>query len=288
MQQIMVTTHVQAPIPIVWERWNLPLHMMHWNQASPDWQTTYAENDLRTGGKFCARMEAKDGSFGFDFGGTYDEVIPHERIKYTMDDGRKVTTTFTVHADKGVTVTNVFDAETQNPLEMQRGGWQAILDNFKSYAEKNINNTPLHFEIEIQAPVEKVYETMLHDKTYREWTSIFNATSHFKGSWNKNEKILFIGTDADGKEGGMMSRIKENIPFKFVSIEHLGMINGEEEITPDEAVDSWAGALENYSFHSLHTGTLLQVDTDCNENYKNYFMETWPKALHKLKSICEN
>lgn len=113
-----------------------------------------------------------------------------------------------------------------------KGRLASHIDNFKSYAEKNINNTPLHFEIEIQAPVEKVYETMLHDKTYREWTSIFNATSHFKGSWNKNEKILFMGTDADGKEGGMMSRIKENIPFKFVSIEHLGMINGEEEITP--------------------------------------------------------
>jgi uncharacterized protein YndB with AHSA1/START domain len=105
-----------------------------WNSASPDWHTPRAENDLRTGGKFSSRMEAKDGSFGFDFGGVYDEVRVHEYIAYTMEDGRTVVIDF---AGNGNTtkIAETFDAEGTNPAEMQRAGWQAILDNFKKYAE---------------------------------------------------------------------------------------------------------------------------------------------------------
>jgi uncharacterized protein YndB with AHSA1/START domain len=110
--------------------------VVNWNSASDDWHTTKAENDLRTGGTFSSRMEAKDGSFGFDFGGIYDEVIPNELIAYTMGDGRKVKVTFTENSGK-TEVVETFDAETENPVEMQRGGWQAIMDNFKKYAEAN-------------------------------------------------------------------------------------------------------------------------------------------------------
>jgi len=131
---ITVAANVQAPIEKIWTAWNEPQHVTQWNSASPDWHTPVAENDLRVGGSFKYRMEAKDGSFGFDFEGVYDEVKPNELISYTMSDGRKVSTSFNTSGD-ATTVTTNFDAENENPVEMQQGGWQAILDNFKKYAE---------------------------------------------------------------------------------------------------------------------------------------------------------
>jgi len=134
--KITVKSSVNAPISKVWEYWNAPKHITKWNSASPDWHTPKSENDLRVGGRFTARMEAKDGSFGFDFGGTYDEVIPHEKICYTMDDGRKTDISFITDGTE-TKVIEIFEAEDTNPIEMQQGGWQAILDNFKKYTETN-------------------------------------------------------------------------------------------------------------------------------------------------------
>src|SRR3989344_6683128 len=134
-EQITVETVVNAPVEKFWEFFTDPKHIVQWNNASPDWHTPSATNDLRVGGKFNSRMEARDGSAGFDFSGTYDEVVAHERIAYTMDDGRKVEETF-VPEGAGTKVVVVFDSETENPPEMQRSGWQSILDNFKSYTEK--------------------------------------------------------------------------------------------------------------------------------------------------------
>lgn len=134
--KITVESTVNAPVEKVWEFWTTPEHIMKWNSASEDWHTPFAENDLRAGGKFASRIEAKDGSFGFDFGGVYDDVKPNEFIAYTMGDGRKTEITFTRNGGETKMV-ETFDAESQNPVEMQRGGWQAILDNFKKYAEAN-------------------------------------------------------------------------------------------------------------------------------------------------------
>lgn len=134
--KITVKSSVKAPISKVWEYWNAPEHITKWNSASPDWHTPKSENDLQVGGRFTARMEAKDGSFGFDFGGTYDEVIPHEKISYTMDDGRKTDISFITNGTE-TQVIEIFEAEDTNPIEMQQGGWQAILDNFKKYTETN-------------------------------------------------------------------------------------------------------------------------------------------------------
>ncbi|WP_277631252.1 SRPBCC family protein [Atopococcus tabaci] len=134
-ENITINATIQAPVEKVWTYWTEPEHITKGNQASEDWHAPFAENDLREGGKFVTRMEAKDGSAGFDFGGIYDEVKLHEVIAYTMDDGRKVHATF--HDKGGETeVIQTFDAETENPLEVQREGWQAILDNFKKYAER--------------------------------------------------------------------------------------------------------------------------------------------------------
>jgi uncharacterized protein YndB with AHSA1/START domain len=132
--KVTVETTVNAPVEKVWETWSQPQHITRWCAASDDWHAPRAENDLRKGGKFSTRMEAKDGSFGFDFGGIYDEVKKNELIEYTMGDGRKVQVTFTKQGSS-TKVVETFEAENTNPVEMQRGGWQAILDNFKKYTE---------------------------------------------------------------------------------------------------------------------------------------------------------
>ena len=133
--KVTVKATVNAPVEKVWEYWTEPKHITKWNNASDDWHTPIAENDLTVGGKFLTRMEAKDGSFGFDFGGIYDEVKLNELISYTMGDGRKVTITFNGQGNE-TEVIETFDAETTNPIEMQQAGWQSILDNFKKYSEQ--------------------------------------------------------------------------------------------------------------------------------------------------------
>ncbi|MFJ8236145.1 SRPBCC family protein [Ureibacillus sp. NPDC094379] len=135
-QMLTIETTVQAPVEKVWDYYTEPTHITKWNSASEDWHTPHAENDLRVGGKFLSRMEAKDGSFGFDFGGVYDEVIPHEVIAYTLGDGRKVKINFKGQEDKTDIYVD-FEAESENPPEFQKQGWQAILDNFKKYVEKS-------------------------------------------------------------------------------------------------------------------------------------------------------
>jgi uncharacterized protein YndB with AHSA1/START domain len=131
---ITVKSTINASIDKVWELWTLPEHITKWAFASSDWHSPYAENDLQEGGKFSTTMAAKDGSMSFDFGGKYTLVKQNEAIQYVMGDGRKAEITFTATPD-GVEIVQSFDPETENPEEMQRGGWQAILDNFKNYAE---------------------------------------------------------------------------------------------------------------------------------------------------------
>lgn len=133
-QVITVAVTVNAPVQKVWDYWTTPEHIIKWNAASDDWHTTKSENDVRKGGKFSSRMEAKDGSFGFDFGGEYDEVIPQQHIAFSMGDGRKVAIDF-APTEQSTTITQRFDAEKEHSIEMQKGGWQAIMDNFKKYTE---------------------------------------------------------------------------------------------------------------------------------------------------------
>lgn len=132
---ITVEATVNAPVEKVWKHWNEPRHITKWCAASDDWHAPHAENDLRKDGRFKTTMAAKDGSFSFDFGGVYTKVDPHRSIEYIIDDGRKVSIVFTAQGN-ATKVTETFEPEGTNPIEMQRGGWQAILDNFKTYTEK--------------------------------------------------------------------------------------------------------------------------------------------------------
>jgi uncharacterized protein YndB with AHSA1/START domain len=140
--RITITTFVNKPLPLVWKCWTDPAHITGWNAASDDWHCPKASNDLRAGGRFSSTMAARDGSFSFDFEGVYDDVQDpgsrqgQARIAYTMADGRTCEVLF-AEKEEGTLVTESFDAETQNPVEMQRAGWQAILDRFKAHAESN-------------------------------------------------------------------------------------------------------------------------------------------------------
>lgn len=148
----------------------------------------------------------------------------------------------------------------------------------------------LQFKVNINAPASKVYNTMLginSKSEYEEWTALFNPTSSFEGSWEKGSKILFVGVDEKGEKGGMVSRIAENIPNKFVSIQHYGLLQGDQEITEGPEVEKWANGLENYSFEESDGTTTVTIDLDTTEEFVDYMNESYPKALDKLKEICE-
>ncbi len=293
----METTNITVQVSIaadqkkVWEYYTNPQHITHWNFASDDWQCPQASNDLRVGGKYFARMEAKDGSFGFDFEAIYDEIVIGEKIKYTMSDGRQAIVNFKSNGTQSdVTVT--FDAETENPIDLQRNGWQAILNNFKKYCESQVNlqTKILSFNIVVHSSAEIAYNSMLGIKdisTYQHWTSVFNPSSTYVGAWEKGSKILFLGTDDNGKRAGMISRIIENIPNQFVSIQHYGIFENEVEITEGPQVEKWAGGIENYTFKEQDQQTTITVDLGVIEEYIDYFNQTYPLALTKLKELIE-
>jgi len=136
---ITIIAKINAPVKEVWNQWTDPTQIVHWNNASEDWHTTYAENDLKVGGKFLSRMEAKDGSFGFDFSGEYTKVEHHSQIDYELADGRKVQISFVSRGNETF-VTENFEAEKENSLEIQKAGWQSILDNFKKHVEKKMDD----------------------------------------------------------------------------------------------------------------------------------------------------
>ena len=132
---ITVRAVINAPVEQVWKLYTEPEHVMKWNNASNDWHTPRAENDLKVGGKFLYRMEAKDGSSGFDFDGTYEQVKTNELIVYSISDGRKVEAIFTKNDNARTILATTFEPESTYSIEMQRDGWQAILNNFKKYVE---------------------------------------------------------------------------------------------------------------------------------------------------------
>ena len=138
---ITIKILVCAPLERVWLYWNEPEHIKKWSFASEDWHTTASQNDLKVGGRFLSRMEAKDGSFGFDFSGTYTEVKEFKEISYTLDDNRKVSIYFS-RIGNNTEVMESFEAEATNSLELQKQGWQAILNHFKQYVEKEMS-TPI-------------------------------------------------------------------------------------------------------------------------------------------------
>jgi uncharacterized protein YndB with AHSA1/START domain len=136
LNPIQIESLILAPVEVVWQYFTDPEHIVHWNNASPDWHTPKAENNLHVGGKFSYIMAAKDESFSFDFWGIYDIVEENKRLNYTLGDGRKVSVEFSSMGDDTLVI-ETFEPESQNPTDIQKFGWQSILDNFKKYVEEN-------------------------------------------------------------------------------------------------------------------------------------------------------
>lgn len=284
-KKITVETTVNSPVEKVWELWTQPFHIMHWNFASIDWHTPYAESDFRVGGKFMSRMEELSGRSGFDFAGEFTNIELYKFIEYILEDGRKVRSSFEIRGHK-TRIAVLFEAENIMPADRQQEGWQAIIDNFKRYAE-SYKNDALHFEKELKCNPEKVYSILTGDKTFREWTAVFNPASHFAGSWKKGSKIRFIGTGSNGKKAGLVSKIRENIPNRFISIEHNGIIKDGYEVLCGPLVDDWSGAIEVYTISQYKGNTLLEVDLDNIPHMADEMKKLWSQALSRIREICE-
>ena len=148
----------------------------------------------------------------------------------------------------------------------------------------------LQFKVSIKAPANKVYDVMLgisNKSTYEQWTALFNPTSSYDGRWDKGNKMLFIRTDEKGETGCQVSEIFDNIPNRFVSILHYGLVKGDVEITEGPEVEKWANGFENYTFEENNGATIVMVDLDTTEDFIGYMNQTYPKALDKLKTLCE-
>lgn len=149
----------------------------------------------------------------------------------------------------------------------------------------------LQYDIKINAPVSKVYDVMLgisNKATYEQWTALFNPTSTYEGSWNKGDKMLFIGVDENGEKGGMVSEIAENVTNRFVSIRHYGLLKADKEITEGPEVEKWACGFENYSFVEINGVSVVGVELDTPDDFEDFMNQTYPLALDRLKEICED
>ena len=149
----------------------------------------------------------------------------------------------------------------------------------------------LQFKISINVPKNEVYDRMLglsKKSTYEQWTALFNPTSTYEGNWERGSKILFIGFDETGQKGGMVSEVIANIKNSFVSVKHYGIVKGNQEVIAGPEVEKWANGLENYIFEELNGTTFVTVELDATDDFLTYMNETYPKALNKLKEICES
>jgi uncharacterized protein YndB with AHSA1/START domain len=288
---IVITATIQAPVALVWQYYTQPAHITRWNFATPEWYCPWANADLQPGGTYTARMEAKDGSFGFDFSATYHTVNPHQLLAFTLTDGRQVSIAFKP-LDQETQVTVTFEPEQQNPLSLQQTGWQMILDNFKNYAHQRAQSTLLcrEYKITIQAPAALVYDAMLgltQKQTYESWTAHFSPTCSYEGSWNKGANIQFTAIH-EGKKGGITSTVVEHLPQKYIALLHTGLIEDGTIITDEAKIAAWKNAQEIYTFIDQQQTTHLIVNIDISPDYQSYFDEVYPKALLQLKVNVES
>ena len=279
---ITIEATVNAPVEKVWKLWNDPLHIKQWSAASEDWHTPRSAIDLRIGGRFASTMAAKDGSMAFEFGGIYTNIKEHRLIEQKLDDERKVKVEF--KPDGGKTkVVEAFDAESTNPVEMQRAGWQAILDNFKKHVERLNEYEQLDFSITINAPKKKVWDIMLGAETYKEWVSAAWPGSYAEGKWEPGGTLCFFNPEKSGTK----VKLLEHRPYTFSKAEHISSFNKGVEDTTSETAKSWIGSTESYLFSEKEGTTSLEVTMHVPPAWAGMFKADWLKALKKLKAICE-
>lgn len=240
---ITVKTTVDASPETTWALYTNPVHVRQWNNASEDWITPIAENDLRKGGKLKYRMEAKDGSTGFDFEGTFDKVEPFEALDYTIADGRHVMVRFQP-SGKYTTVQVSFEAESVHSRELQEQGWQAILVNFRRFVSYTNEFKPIQFAIKIQSPKQHVWTQMTAPDTYREWAGAAWPGSYFEGKWIEGSTISFF----DKNRSGTKSILVLHRPFDVSIAEHVACYDNGAEVADSDQARSWVGSKECYYF----------------------------------------
>ncbi len=218
-KEITISTLINAPINRVWKCFTTPSDIKHWNNASEDWHTPFAKNDLKVGGIFTYRMESKDKKYGFDFGGTYTKIIPYTRIDYTLGDGRKVSNTFS-SGGAGITVEIIFETEQVNSEEQQRVGWQAILDNFKEHVESQTGRT------ESQPIVPCLWFNNRAEEAVKFYMSVFKDSEIIDTLYYSE-----AGREIHGHEAGSLL----TIDFRINS-QRLTALNGGPEFEFNEAV----------------------------------------------------
>ncbi|NMM47353.1 SRPBCC family protein [Marinigracilibium pacificum] len=276
--KIKVSTKINSPINIVWNVFTDANHITQWNFASEDWFCPIATNPLEVNKEFSWRMEAIDGSMGFDFNGTYQNIDVNKLIEYKIEDGRKVSISFLSDGET-TEIIEVFEPESTNPLELQQQGWQAILNNLKRYAESQNNLKRQFYDIEINSNPETVYKALLNKETYGKWASVFSPGADYEGNWETGSLITFTGTDNDGKQSQMHSKVIKSIPDRLIILEHQGMSNDDS---------SWNGAKEIYTLIDRKGSTFLRVAMDTTPDYIEFFSKKWPKALKEIKSLSES
>lgn len=254
-KRITIETIVSKPVDQVWEMWTLPIHIMQWNNASDDWFTPSAENNLIEGGRFNYKMAARDGSYSFDFSGTYNEVIIGKKIAYTLDDDRKTIIEF-IEEDGKVKIVETFEAEEHYSLEKQRAGWQAILDNFNRYVSAASHQPLVKTQMLIRKPIQEVFEAFVNPEiTTRFWftksSGRLNKGQHVRWEWEmygvwddvfvknieQNKRIDIEFSDKTITEWVFTSYTETET---FVTITNTGFMGSEDEVIRN-AIDSMGG-----------------------------------------------
>ena len=277
---ITIEALINAPVEKVWELWTNPVDITNWSTPSPDWHTPRAMHDLKPGGEFVYRMEARDGSFGFDFGGRFDVVKPGHQLAYTMGDGRKANILFT-QQDGKTKITETFDPENENPIEFQKAGWQAILDNFRKYAERVVL---VEFQVRVNASKKHVWETMLHPATYNEWANAGWPGATYEGTWAEGEEVKFVSASGEGT----LATLVAHKPYDLSHAKHMAvLLKGGAEDRDSELALGWIGTHERYTFTEEDGVTALTVTITTTPEWAAMFSDGWPKALNKLKVMCE-
>ena len=279
---ISISVTIKSDIHTVWKSFTETKHIVNWYFASPDWHAPTAEHDFNNGGKFSIRMEAWDESFGFDYTGTYDKIVDFKEVVYTLDDGRKVDTSFMQTGDE-IVVSQDFQADEGIDVEMQRMGWQGILNQLKKYVESK--TVVFEVEADINASADTVWDCLTKNEIYKKWSKAFSPNSEFKGDWDKGKHIDYI----DIGKGGTRALVEGVELNKFIQQRHIATITAENEIdTKSDSAKHWIGTIENYTLKDIGGAIRFTVHIECHEQFREFIESSWNTAILDFKRVCES
>lgn len=264
---LQVSTDVAADPASVWTRFTVPGHIMQWNFASEEWHCPAAENDLRPGGVYRTRMEARDGSQGFDFEGVYDEVVPESRLAYTLTNGRQVKTEFSDQNGR-TRVTTTFEPEDSFPIEVQQAGWQAIIDNFRRYVESEPERM-VREQVTIDTPADTVWSIITHPRYARELGQQFDKNAYVRSDWQLGSAVEFVYEPERIAATGTISELK---PLELIRI--------------DFDFDGFA-YYESFHFSSTEGQTILTAEAGPYTHARDEHATVWSNWLQKVRELSE-